>query len=152
MLSSCLGIGVILCNWTTCWAFHDISLHVIISYTCWVLYVLTIALFLAYYCCARLLSRWGVLWWRLLLGVRTPRSSAYGKMVSYPLLSAWTCNKFFCYKIRCNKHWLYYLFHYLLLYVWNLILAHIKKCIQFWPKNLVWHKWYQSRVDRRMKA
>jgi hypothetical protein len=32
-----------------------------------------------------------------------------------------------CNKIRCNKHWLYCLFHYLSLYVWNLILAHIKK-------------------------
>jgi hypothetical protein len=43
----------------------------------------------------------------------------------------------FCIKIRCNKHWLYCLFHYLSLYVLNLILTHIKECIQFWPKNWV---------------
>jgi hypothetical protein len=58
--------------------------------------------------------------------------------------------------IRCNKHWLCYLFHNLSLNVWNLILAHIKKCIQFWPKNWVWHPPCQagspspprSRADR----
>jgi hypothetical protein len=90
---------------------------------------------------ALLLRRRGVLWWWLLLGVRNPRSSACGKMVSFPLLSpSWTCNKFFFVnKIRCNKHWLCCLFHYLSLYVWNLILAHIKECIQFWPKHWVWH-------------
>jgi hypothetical protein len=43
-----------------------------------------------------LLRRRGVLWWRLLLEVRNPESSAYGKMVYFPLLSpSWICNKFF---------------------------------------------------------
>jgi hypothetical protein len=84
---------------------------------------------------ALLLRRRGVLWWRLLLGVRSPWSYASGKMVSFPLLSPFlTCNK-----IRCNNQWLCCLFQYLSLYVWNLILAHIKECIQFWPKNWVWH-------------
>jgi hypothetical protein len=84
-----------LCNWTTCWAFLVIRLHVIISYTCWVLYVLILALFPVYCYYALLLKRWGILWCRLLLGVRNTRSSAYSKMVSFSLLSPfWTCNKF----------------------------------------------------------
>jgi hypothetical protein len=67
-----------------------------ISYTCWVLYVLTLAIFSVYCYYALLLRRWGVRWWRLLLGVQNPRSSACGKMVSIPLFSPfWTCNKFF---------------------------------------------------------
>jgi hypothetical protein len=80
---------------------------------------------------ALLLRRRGVHWWRLLLDVWSPWSSACGKMVYFLLLSPfWTCNK-----TRCNKHWLCCLFHYLLLYVWNLILEHIKECIQFGLKT-----------------
>jgi hypothetical protein len=84
---------------------------------------------------ALLLRRRRVLWWRLLLGMRNPQSSVCGKMVYFPLLSPfWTYNKF-CNEIWCNKHWLCCLFHYLLLYVWNLILAHIKNVFRFSLKN-----------------
>jgi hypothetical protein len=88
---------------------------------------------------ALLLRRRRVLWWRLLLGVQNPRPSACGKMCLFRCLVLSGLLISFCSKIRCNKHWLCYLFHYLSLYVWNSILTHIKECIQFWPKNWVWH-------------
>jgi hypothetical protein len=53
------------------------------------------SLFPVYCCYALLLRRWAILWWRLLLGIRNPQSSACDKMVSFPLLNPfWTCNKF----------------------------------------------------------
>jgi hypothetical protein len=114
------------------------SLHVIISYACWVLYVLTLALF-PIYCC-----------YALLLRTRNTLMKTSSRRLKPPIICLLQDGVLFCClvlsglvisfynKIRCNKHWLYCLFHYLLLYVWNLILAHIKECIQFWPKNWVW--------------
>jgi hypothetical protein len=85
-----------------------------------------------------LLRRRRVLRWRLLLGVWAPRHLPV-MWCFVPLLRPLGLVIRFCNKTRCKKHWLYYLFHYLSLYVWKLILAHIKVCIQFWPWNWVWH-------------
>jgi hypothetical protein len=64
MLSSCLGIGAFLCNWTCYQAFLIISLHIIIFLHCWVaaISLLTLAV--------TLLRSWRwdeLLWWRFLL-------------------------------------------------------------------------------------
>jgi hypothetical protein len=70
-----------------------ISLHAIISYTCGVLYVLTLAIF-SVYCCYALVYRCYI-----------PLFRPHGRVISFLL------------RLKCNKHVLYYLFHYLSLYV-----------------------------------
>jgi hypothetical protein len=94
-----------------------------ISYTCGVLYVLTLAAFPVYWNYA-LLRRWRVFRWRF-LGVRAPDHLPVAWCL-IPLFRPLDLIINCCNKTWCIKHWLYCLFHYLSLYVWNLFLIHIK--------------------------
>jgi hypothetical protein len=67
----------------------------------------------------------------------SPRSSSCGVVLVSTVLTSWSCNKLYI-KTRCNKHWLYYLFHYLSFYVWNVILADIKVMHSVLALKLVW--------------
>jgi hypothetical protein len=67
----------------------------------------------------------------------SPQSSSCGVVLVSTVLTSWSCNKLYI-KTRCNKHWLYYLFHYLSFYVWNVILADIKVMHSVLALKLVW--------------
>jgi hypothetical protein len=67
----------------------------------------------------------------------SPRSSSCGVVLVSTVLTSWSCNKLYI-KTQCNKHWLYYLFHYLSFYVWNVILADIKVMHSVLVLKLVW--------------
>jgi hypothetical protein len=126
-LETVLNISDVLWKWTIWQPFLWEVCMLFISHICWVFYVLTLAIFSILVRCSttkKMMESSS----RKDYYVCGPRLTVCDTMVCSLLLSLFGL----VIKIQCNNDTGYTVTSLLSLYMWNLNLAHIKLCIQFW--------------------